>query len=71
MSVVLGGVGAAMVTDTFPFVAGDPEAGQPKIVPAWTSLVGGLGLGLLALAVVCLLARTVVRLQRQQLNPRA
>lgn len=58
---VAGALGIALLLLTFPFVYGDPAAGEEKVVPEWTQATGRIGLGLFGVALVCLLARGVLR----------
>jgi hypothetical protein len=66
IAAISGALGFALLLLTFPFVYGDPAAGEEKVVPEWTVTVGRIGLGLIGVALVCLIVRGILR--RRQPN---
>jgi hypothetical protein len=45
----------------FPWLAGEPTAGQVEPVPRWASVASDLALVALSLGIVCFIARWIVR----------
>lgn len=60
-------MGGSLLMATFPFVAGEPDEDGVKDVPGWTSAVGWLGIGMLALAAVLAMVG-VVQSRRNRLR---
>jgi hypothetical protein len=51
--------GAVLMMAVFPFVSGDPDEGGVKEVPAWTSGVSDVGIGMFVLAALLVLVGLV------------